>query len=305
MVQIRRLTPSLLDRSVETAIDSLKSEETRRAYHRNLDLFAKWLRWNRIPPINYSLVIRYQEILAKKGDKSVSVRTQSLASIKILCEILHADGLLNLYDLTLIRGIKPEKHESELKGKFIPEGDVKGLIIACQRDISPAGFRDASIIALLHSTGMRRGECADLEIDDINPMERRLVLKQTKNKKDRPAFINEGAFQHLRKWLRVRGVSPGKIYWRTKKGGELKRGVSITPQSIYYILKKRCREAGIETCSPHDFRRTLISNLLNQDTDLPLISRLVGHSGPDVTARYDRRPEEDLRRAASKIYTPY
>ena len=305
MVQIRKLTTPLLTRAVETSIDSLKSSETRRAYRRNLNLFTGWLRWNKIPPINYSLIVRYQEILAKKGGKSASVRAQSLASIKILCEILHADGFVNLYDLTLIRGIKPEKHEAELEGKFIPEDDVKRLITACQKDTTPAGIRDASIIALLHCTGMRRGECSGLEIDDLNPMERRLVLRRTKNKKERPAFINEGAFQHLRKWLRIRGLSPGKIYWRTKKGGKLKYDTPITSQSIYYILKKRCRDAGVESYTPHDFRRTLISNLLNQDTDLPLISRLVGHSGPGVTARYDRRPEEDMRRAANKIYTPY
>ena len=71
------------------------------------------------------------------------------------------------------------------------------------------------------------------------------------------------------------------------------------------ILCRRAKEAGVESCSPHDLRRTSISNLLDAGVDLSTSSELAGHSDPRTTKRYDRRGEATCKQAVDKLHVPY
>ncbi len=76
---------------------------------------------------------------------------------------------------------------------------------------------------------------------------------------------------------------------------------AVTAQTAMIWLKRRCEQAGVAPRSPHDLRRTFVSDLLESDADLAIVQRLAGHASPQTTARYDRRGEEAMRRAADKL----
>lgn len=295
-----------LTQAITTALQSLQSPETRRAYARWMHHFSDWYT-EAAPdqPITYGLIINYMATL-KEAQKPPS-RAQALAAIKILCSTIHKQdqAAIDLYTHTIIQGIKPDKYKPGLQGQMIPDEDVIRLLETCQHDTRPAGLRDASIIALLHSTGMRRAECANLKLTHYDSRQGEISLKETKNKKDRIAYLNQGAIYHLENWLSLRQREGGVIYWRTKKGGDLWYNKGIGGAAIYNIINSRCKEADVEAYTPHDFRRTLISNLLDRQVDISLVSKIVGHSSTAMTAQYDRRDNEKMRQAISKIYTPY
>lgn len=66
----------------------------------------------------------------------------------------------------------------------------------------------------------------------------------------------------------------------------------LTDQAVMFVLQKRAAESSVAAFSPHDFRRTFITQLLDTGADVITVSRLTGHADPATTAKYDMRGEE-------------
>jgi len=113
-----------------------------------------------------------------------------------------------------------------------------------------------------------------------------------------------GAAESIADWLAVRGNNPGPLFIPINKGGNMTIR-QMTGQAIYAMLKKRAGQAGVENISPHDLRRTFISNMLDAGADIATISQIVGHEDVKTTAIYDRRPEQAKKKAIQLLSVPY
>jgi integrase len=71
------------------------------------------------------------------------------------------------------------------------------------------------------------------------------------------------------------------------------------------MLRRRAIESGVPDFSPHDFRRTFVGEMLERGVDIATVANIAGHASVDTTRRYDRRPEETKKRAATKLHFPY
>jgi hypothetical protein len=197
-----------------------------------------------------------------------------------------------------------------ITGETLPAGrellseEIATLIQNCIEDCSPLGIRDAAIISILFGSGLRREEITKLNLDDYDSEDAKLVVRG-KRSKQRIAYLGDGAVAALTGWLQIRGDDTGPLFFSVKRGGHLRDGRRLSPQSIYYLLKTRAERAGVKPFTPHDLRRSFVSRLLEAGVDIAIVAKMAGHSNIQTTARYDRRPEEAKKRAASLLRIPY
>jgi integrase/recombinase XerD len=190
--------------------------------------------------------------------------------------------------------------QKKLRGRALSSEEIGALMRTCEEDTTNQGMRDAALIAILRGAGLRRAEVVKLEVRDFDADRGALEVRGGKGGKDRTAYLPESAITLVESWLAVRGRQSGALLCPIRKGGEVQLRC-MTPQAVLLIVQKRAAEAGVESFSPHDFRRTFCSDLLDAGVDIVTVQKLAGHASPVTTAKYDRRGEETKRRAVQKL----
>lgn len=187
-------------------------------------------------------------------------------------------------------------------GRHINPKEVTALLAACLGDGRPKGIRDAALIAVMQSAGLRRAEVADLKRDDYDPGDRRLNIIG-KGNKAREVYLHEVAAVYLGRWLAATRQIVGPMFVPIDRWGKL-RSEAMTPRAIALILDERADAAGVPHIGPHDFRRTFAGNLLDNGVDLARVQQLMGHASPVTTADYDRRPGRERKAAIDTLSLP-
>jgi integrase/recombinase XerD len=196
------------------------------------------------------------------------------------------------------------KGKREPKGRVVTASEVTALMRACASDPTPIGPRDAAILAVLRGTGLRRAEIAALDVGDYQRETGELLIRGGKGNKDRRVWAPSGTRAALDAWLAVRGEAPGALFFRAFKGGRISTR-RITDEAVAIVLATRATEAGVSACTPHDMRRTYISELLDAGADIATVQKLVGHEQVTTTASYDRRGEAAKRKAVELVHVPF
>jgi integrase/recombinase XerD len=198
--------------------------------------------------------------------------------------------------------IKRVKAWSELRGRFIEEHEVIRMLETCEAT-RPIDVRDKAILMLLATGGLRREEAANVRMEDFNPSAGSIYVVKGKGGKPRSVTASPSLVSVLNDWIRVRGDSPGMLFCPVYKGGNISPGRGISHQSVYSIVDKVAARANLsQDISPHDFRRTFISMLLDNN-DIKTVSKLVGHEHIETTGKYDRRGERAMRKATDSLPT--
>lgn len=79
----------------------------------------------------------------------------------------------------------------------------------------------------------------------------------------------------------------------------------MTAQALMLRLRRRCKQAGVDRCSPHDLRRSFPSGLRERGVDLGTVQDLAGHPDPKTTRLYDRRGDAVWGRGATRLHGPF
>ena len=189
------------------------------------------------------------------------------------------------------------------RGRALTPGELRALFAVCA-DGSPAGVRDAALLAALYGGGLRRAESVSLDMSDYLPETGALTVRHGKGEKARIVYLTGGAQAAMAAWLPIRGPDPGALFLPINKGNRVTVR-RMTDQAVLAMLSRRAAKAGVSHFSPHDLRRTFISDLLDAGADIATVQKLAGHASVATTGRYDRRGEHAKMRAATLLHVPY
>ena len=210
--------------------------------------------------------------------------------------LLSAEDLQRAIDLPAVRG------ERLPRGRALSRGELRALFESCRKG-SPADARDAALIGVLYAAGLRRAEVVALKYSDHDPQSGALTVRG-KGNKERIAYIDDGAAEAMGEWLRLRTDEPGPLFCPVSQTGEITVR-KMSDQAIYAILQTRAKKAKVRPFSPHDLRRSCVSDLLDAGVDISIVQQFVGHANVTTTARYDRRGEHAKKRAAKSLHIPF
>ena len=145
-------------------------------------------------------------------------------------------------------------------------------------------LRDKALLELLYGSGLRISEALGLDVDDVRPGSKALVV-MGKGSKQRQILLSDTSTAALARWLEVRDQVPPLHGERAIFLG--KRGKRLNRSQAARILDELAKLAGIpQHVSPHDLRHSFATHMLEGGADLRAVQELLGHSRISTTQRY-------------------
>lgn len=152
--------------------------------------------------------------------------------------------------------------------------------------------RDAAILELFYSTGMRLAELVSLNVQDID-MIGECARVVGKGRKERLCPIGSPALEAIQRYRSKAGVHEGPLF-------RSKRGTRITTQAIGDVVEKYWRHSGLPVhITPHKFRHSFATHLLNNGADLRSVQELLGHASLSTTQIYTHVSTQRMK----EVYT--
>ena len=172
-------------------------------------------------------------------------------------------------------------------GRYIPtvlSVDEVNAIIDSVDTSSPNGLRDRAILEILYGCGLRVSEASALCISQVF-MEQGFVRVVGKGDKERLVPMSDSALDAFAQWLAVRPVPDGPknsdIAFLNRYGRQLSR------VSIFKMIKKQAMLAGVnKEISPHTFRHSFATHLVENGADLRAVQEMLGHESILTTEIY-------------------
>jgi integrase len=252
--------------------------------------------------------LRYQHTAAVRAALlerfAPATANKMLAALRRVLKEAWSLGLMTAEDYRRAADVRGVKGESLQRGRALSAGELGGLVDSCVAEDSVTGARDAALLAVLYGAGLRRAEAVALDLEHYDPVTGALTVRSGKGRKDRIAYTDGGAKLAIDDWIGVRGGTPGALFVRIRKGGRVTRE-RLSPSGVRHVAVSRSARARVAHFSPHDLRRTFISDLLDAGADIVAVQKLAGHANVQTTAKYDRRGERAKRKAASLLHMPY
>ena len=183
-------------------------------------------------------------------------------------------------------------------GKHLPEvlsiQEIDDIEQAIDRS-KPQGIRDVAIIEMLYSCGLRISELCNLKMSELF-LEEGYIRVHGKGRKERLVPIGEQAIEKLRQWFVVRVTVKAKPGHEDYVFISTKRGTKLSRITLFVYIKDYAQRAGIQkNISPHTFRHSFATHLLEGGANLRAIQAMLGHEDISTTEIYMHIDRSHLR----------
>ncbi len=289
--------------AVRTYLDHLSVERglaanTLTSYRRDLRRYVAFLGGRGVEDldaVSESVVTEFLVAL-REGDAdhpplSPTSAARTVVAVRGFHKFAVGDGLAALDPAA---GVKPPSPAKRLP-KALPLADVEAILSAAGSAGTTLAMRDRALLEVLYGTGARISEAVGLDVDDLDTVDRTVLLRG-KGGKERIVPVGSYAVAAVSDYLtRARPglVSAGRgtpALFLNARGGRLSR------QSAWSVLVRAAERAGVTTdVSPHTLRHSFATHLLDGGADVRVVQELLGHASVTTTQVYTLVTVENLR----------
>lgn len=240
------------------------ANNTVKTYISCFEAFINYYKNAQLLELNENHIRHYLQKLVQ-DKKSNSYINQSVNSIKFYYEIVL--GMPNRF-----YAVERPRHQQTLP-KVISKEEVLAIIQ------NTNNIKHKCIVSLLYSAGLRRSELLNLKITDIDSKRMLIRVNGSKGNKDRMTILSKNVLEDLRVYFQE--YKPQSWLFEGMKGSK------YSAESVVKIIKRSCKKAKIKhNVTPHTFRHSFATHLLESGTDLRYIQSLLGHNSSKTTEIY-------------------
>lgn len=257
-------------------IERALSANTVGAYVSDVEHFLEWAKCDALQIRSEDITSYFKE--RSESGQSLTKRSQS----RIL------SSLKSFFNFLVIEEMIPDnpcdKVDSPKLGLYLPQvlsvDEVDAIIDSVNLD-SWTGYRDRAILETMYGCGLRVSEAAGLKIGDIYPSEG-FVRIVGKGNKERMVPIGEMALAAISSYLDERPAQFGSEYLFVNRFGDM-----LSRVSMFKMIQKQALLAGIgKAISPHTFRHSFATHLVENGADLRTVQQMLGHESVLTTEIY-------------------
>ncbi len=285
-----KLERSLADNSVESYVRDVEK------LYQFVSLKNKGLRAEDVSP---EVLRDFLEYITEMG-LSAQSQGRILSGLKSFFRYLMFDGAVENDPTALIEGPKV--------GRKLPDTlsfhEIEKLLNAI--DLStPEGGRNRAMLEILYSSGLRVSELVDLKLGNVYA-ESGFLRVTGKGNKERLVPIGRDALKYLNIYVQeIRGKAPLKS---PKKGFESfvflnRNGSRLTRVMVFTVIRNLARQVGLKkTVSPHTFRHSFATHLIEGGADLRAVQEMLGHESITTTEIYTHLDRDYLRQVIQEFH---
>lgn len=237
----------------------------------------------------------FQEMMKWIAELGLSATSQAriISGIKAFYKYLLMENIIN-DDPTMLL-------EVPRIGRKLPtvlsDTEIDAILNAIDRS-TPEGERNRAMLETLYSCGLRVSELVNLHISQLY-LDDEFIRVIGKGDKERIVPIGSVAIKHIRLYLDTVRPKPGDD--KIRKGNEdilflNKRGSKLTRVMVFTIIKTLAEKAGLQKkISPHTFRHSFATHLVENGADLRAVQEMLGHESITTTEIYTHLDRNYLR----------
>lgn len=255
----------------------------------DFDVFLNSRGGKDIKDIDYFLLRKFLSVLSgrKLNKRTVS---RKISTFKSFFKFISREGISSsnpAQSLIYPRLDKPLP-------KFMTEKEVIRVIEAPKLN-DLFGLRDRAILEFLYSTGARVSEMVALKIENVDLIGGMVKVKG-KGRKERLLALGEPAVISIKNYIDRRRDNNQALFIN-------KRGGSLTDRGVRFIVYKYIKKTAISlSASPHTFRHSFATHLLNRGADLRSVQEFLGHSSIATTQIYTHLTIDSLKKVYQKAH---
>lgn len=277
------------------------SEHTVKAYISDCLSFLIWLSSDSVEDVTQQKIKEYL-LYIQKFNYTKTTTARKIASVRAFYNYLYNERVIENNPLSNIRAPKRARSLPE----FLSEREIENILNNISIE-TPAGYRNRTILEVLYATGMRISELCNLNFGNLN-LENNEITVLGKGSKERIVLISNRAKEFLEKYIATvrHMISEEEMDPRITEDTPVfinKTGYRLQPASARSFIKSIVEKIQLpKHVTPHTFRHSFATKLLEKGADLRVVQELLGHASISNTQIYTHVSTERLKQTYEKAH---